>query len=125
MSAMIDASAWIAYLEGSEEGAQVCDIVENGEAVTCILTIAELADIHARRGKPFMQNYEFIKTSSKIVELPVIACLSAGKLKWEQRKRQSSFGLADALIYLTAQEHKCVLVTKDRDFKGMKDVVIL
>lgn len=122
---MIDASAWIAYLEGSEAGIKVCDIVENNEAITSILTIAELADIHARKGKPFMQTYEYVKTSSKIVNTPLLACLNAGKLKTEQRKKQSSFGLLDALIYLTAQEQDLVLVTKDRDFTGLKGVVIL
>jgi len=41
------------------------------------------------------------------------------------RRAIKDFGIADAIIYLTALENSSILITKDDDFEGMNNVVVL
>lgn len=122
---MLDSSAWVEYFAGTELGAKAKKIIENEEIMTCILSIAELSDKFSREKEDFGDFLGFVKSSSAIANITVETCSEAGKLKSERRQAKKDFGLADAIIYLTAKENSCILVAKDRDFEGMKNAVLL
>jgi predicted nucleic acid-binding protein len=123
--ALLDASALVEFFEGTERGAVVCDLIETGSAAVTLLSIAETADVFARKSRPFAEESQFIKTHIRIIPLSFTTCVAAGAFKNTRRASVSSFGLADALLYLTAQERGLTLVTKDNDFAGLDSVQLL
>ncbi|MBI4896606.1 MAG: PIN domain-containing protein [Candidatus Aenigmarchaeota archaeon] len=122
---LLDSSAWIEYFRGTTLGKRVKEILEHDDIATCMLSIAEIADKFSREKESFETFLQFIKNASTILPLTFDVCARAGTLKAERRTAKKEFGLADALIYLTAQEHTRILVTKDDDFSGIERVVIL
>ncbi|MBD3203181.1 hypothetical protein GF327_02725 [Candidatus Woesearchaeota archaeon] len=100
-------------------------MVETKETGTCIISIAELSHKFAGTNKNFTPFFKFLNSKSKIIHLSFSACVKSGRLKQKIRKNQSGFGIADALIYLSSKENNSKLVTKDYDFKGLDDVVLL
>ncbi len=122
---LIDTSMLVEFFDGTELGTHVCSLTEEDVAIVSSLSIAEFTDIAARRGMSIASQLSFIEQKFHILPLSTASCMQVGKIKNEQRKKQSSFGLIDALIYLTAQEHNLILLTKDNDFKGLKGVEIV
>lgn len=122
---MLDSSAWIEYFAGSESGRKIKDLVENEKPVTCILSLAELSDKFSGESEKFERFLAFMRGVSSIAMITVSSCSASGKIKADRRKIRKKFGLVDALIYLTARENGCVLITKDKDFDGMRDVAMI
>lgn len=122
---LLDSSAWIEYFAGTEIGSRVKEIIEEKETQTCIISMAEISD-KFNREKENLENFlAFIKNTSTIASLSFSACADSGKLKAERRKIKKEFSLIDAIIYLTAKENENTLVTKDNDFEGMNNVIVL
>jgi len=119
---LIDSYAWVEYYLGSEKGVKIKDIIETKNIATSILAIAELSDEFARENSDFDLLFQFINSRSKILPLTVKIALNSGKFKSEMRKRFKQFGLADAIIYLTAKINNSKLLTGDVHFKGLKNV---
>ena len=119
---LIDSYAWVEYYLGSEKGVKIKDIIETKNIATSILAIAELSDKFARENSDFDLLFQFINSRSKILPLTVKTALNSGKFKSEMRKRFKQFGLADAIIYLTAKINNSKLLTGDIHFKGLKNV---
>jgi predicted nucleic acid-binding protein len=122
---LIDSSAWIEYLKGTALGEKIKSIVEKEKIATCVLSIAELSDKFARENESFDKLSAFIRNKSAIISLTYAVCLESGKLKAAQRPVKKEFSLADAIIYLTAIDNGCILITKDNDFKGMEKIILL
>lgn len=119
---IIDSSIWIAYFQGQEE---VKGLIEHEKLGTSAIALAEIASKFDRAGLKFEKEFLFIQSRSKIIPLTAEMALVAAKLKNKQRKKQGKFGLADAMMYATAQVEKGVLVTADRDFLGLEHVEIV
>jgi predicted nucleic acid-binding protein len=49
----------------------------------------------------------------------------AGALYARVRKNRAKFGMIDAIILATANEHKQILLTFDNDFRGLPGVKVL
>ena len=122
---LLDSSAWIEYFAGTKTGEQSKKIAEKETVLTCILSIAEISDKFSKENEKFDKFLAFIKNTSSIVNITVSSCAESGKLRAERRAVKKEFGLVDAIIYLTAKENSCILVTKDNDFEGMDNVIIL
>ena len=122
---MLDSSAWIEYFLGSESGARIKDIVEGDTTVTSILSIAEISDKFSREKERFAKFLAFIKNVSSVVNITILSCSESGRLKAERRKIKKKFSLADAIIYLSAKENSCTLVTLDYDFDNMENVKVI
>lgn len=122
---LLDSSAWIEYFAGTALGETVKEIVEKQAISTCILSVAEISDKFGKEKGKFDEFLSFIKNRSVIFDLTLSACAQAGKLKAERRPVKKEFGLIDAIVYLTAKEHSCILVAKDDDFEGMENIVII
>jgi len=123
---VVDSYAWIEYLDGTEIGRKVSDLIkENNEIFTCVLTIAEVVSKAARKGKDVKIAYDVLTSNSKIIDADEELSLRAGLLHYEMRKTVKDFGLADAYILATAGKLKAKILTGDMHFKNMKEAVLI
>ena len=123
---LIDTWAWTEYFLGSPMGAKGRQSIEGPDVATSILSIAELADLHARDARPGLEEkIAFIRSRGPVLEVSQRAAQQAGFVKWSQRRNGHGMGLADAMIYETAREHGLRVVTGDEGFKGLPDVDFL
>ena len=119
---LVDSYAWVEYYIGTEKGARIKSILETRNIATSVLAIAELSDKFARENKDFNELFKFINSRSRIIPLTAKIAINSGKFKAEMRKKFKQFGLADAIIYLTAKSNNCKLLTGDWHFKGLNGV---
>jgi predicted nucleic acid-binding protein len=104
---VIDAYAWIEYLDGSEAGKKVASIIENDdELYTCAITLGEVVSKVARKGKDAKIAYDVLLSNSQIISVDEELSLQAGLIHCEMRKTIKDFGLADAYILAAARKLK-------------------
>ncbi len=126
MKYLIDSSAWIEYLEGSEAGEKVHKILkENNEIFIVSIIIAEVISKVKRKGLNTELAYESIIKNSNILDLSPKICKEAGLLHAELKNKQRSLSLADALIITSTRKLNAKLITKDADFKPFSNVIII
>ena len=123
---VIDAYAWIEYLDGTDAGRRVSAVIENdGEMFTCAMTIAEVVSKVARKGMNVKTAYDVLLNNSQVVNADEELSLEAGLLHFEMRKTLKDFGLADAYVLATARKFKSKILTGDPHFKNMKEAVLI
>jgi predicted nucleic acid-binding protein len=123
---VIDAYAWIEYLDGSEAGNKVRVLLEKADEIcTCAMTIAEVVSKVARKGKDVQVAYDVVLSNSQIVNVDEELSLQAGLLHFEMRKTLKDFGLADAYVLATARKQKSKVLTGDAHFKNVKEAVLI
>jgi predicted nucleic acid-binding protein len=123
---VIDAWAWIDYLDGVESGRRVGVAIENDEEVfTCALTMAEVVSRVARKGMNVKIAYDVLLNNSQVVNLDEELSLEAGLLHFEVRKTVKDFGIADAYVLATARKLKAKILTGDPHFKNMKEAILI
>jgi predicted nucleic acid-binding protein len=123
---VIDAYAWIEYLDGSKPGKKVASILESNEtAYTCAITVGEVVSKVARLGKDAKIAYDVLTSNSQIVPVDEELSLQAGLIHCEMRKTQKDFGLADAYILATARKIKSKILTGDPHFQGVKEATMI
>ena len=123
---VIDAYAWIEYLDGSEAGHKVSALLEKADEIcTCAMTIAEVVSKVARKGKDVQVAYDVLLSNSHIVNVDEELSLQAGLLHFEMRKTVKDFGLADAYVLATARKLKSKVLTGDAHFKNVKEAVLI
>ncbi len=123
---IIDAYAWIEYLDGSRKGKKVASIFEDdNEIYTCAITLGEVVSKVARMGKDAEVAYDLIVSNSQIISVGEELSLQVGLAHCEIRKTQKDFGLADAYILAVARKLKAKILTSDPHFKDIKDAVML
>jgi predicted nucleic acid-binding protein len=123
---VIDAYAWIEYLDGSEAGHKVNVLLEKDDEIcTCAMTIAEVVSKVARKGKDAKLAYDVLLSNSQIVNVDEELSLQAGLLHFEMRKTLKDFGLADAYVLATARKLKAKVLTGDVHFKNVKEAVLI
>ncbi len=123
---VIDSYAWIEYLDGTEAGRRVNDLLEGeAETFTCALTVAEVVSKVARQGKDVKTAYDVLLANSKVVSADEELSLQAGLLHCEMRRSLKDFGLADAYVLATARKLKSKVLTGDQHFKNVKEAVLI
>ena len=123
---VIDAYAWIEYLDGSSKGKKVASLIENNDDLyTCAVTLGEVVSKVARMGKDTKIAYDILVSNSQIVTADEELSLQAGLIHCEMRKTQKDFGLADAYILATAKKLKTKILTGDPHFRSVKEAVML
>ena len=127
MKYLIDAYAWIEYLEGSFKGEKVNNIL-NGENEILVLpiTIAEVVSkVQRKNSKPEVA-YQSIISKSKAIEMTPRIAKQAGLLHAKMRKgAYKQFGIVDATIIETANVINAKILTGDPHFKDFKEAIIL
>lgn len=75
------------------------------------------------------QNFEalfkIIRANSEIIMLRDHDWIDAGKERFEQRRTQKDFGFIDAAILVKQKEFNCKIVSGDKHFMNIKDIVFL
>ena len=123
---VIDAYAWIEYLDGSDSGKKVDSIIENDDEIyTCAITLGEVVSKVARKGKDAKIAYDVLLSNSQIINVNEELSLQAGLIHSEMRKTSKDFGLADAYILATARKFKSKIVTGDPHFQTVKEAVMI
>ncbi|MEK6874693.1 MAG: PIN domain-containing protein [Nanoarchaeota archaeon] len=122
---LIDSSAWIEYLGGTNKGAKIRHIIEEEEVCCSIIAIAEIADAYDREQRPCEDRLIFIKQKAVIVPINFEIARKSAVLKHMHRKNHPKFSLADGIHLATAQVHQATLVTTDHDFEGLPQVMLI
>ena len=125
MNYLIDAYAWIEYLEGSTAGSKVRKIIEENEAITLSITLAEVISKVKRKGLDENNAYQAITSNSIISDVTADVARSAGIFHAEIRKKVPNFGLVDSLLLAGARSKKIKVVTGDHHFKGFKETLFI
>jgi len=129
---VIDTYAWVEYLLGSKTGAKARSYIEGGRSLTPSIVLCELRrwylkEIEAgRRSQREMQtHFAYIQAISEIVPLDSALALQAGETDFLMKKRVKDWPLADSVIYTTAKSRSAMLVSGDRHFEPLEDIVFI
>ncbi len=123
---VIDAYAWIEYLDGSNSGKKVVSILEkNDDVYTCAITLAEVVSKVARMGKDAKLAYDVLLSNSQIITVDEELSLQAALIHCEMRKTSKDFGLADAYVLATARKLKSKILTGDPHFQEVKEAIMI
>jgi predicted nucleic acid-binding protein len=125
MKILLDTSAWVEYLLGSEIGEKVNQYLKDNEIITSVITLFELSYKADRERWNIKNCLNFIKIESQIIGIKESSIIEFGRLYNETRKKESSFGFADAIVLLTANTEKAQIVTKDNHFRNIENAVVL
>ncbi len=121
MTVTFDSSAWIEYFAGTKIGRKVKKFLENNELIyTPSICLLEIKNKYLRENKKWKKRIDFICDRSIIIDLnSEIALLGA-----DMKKKHSLYSI-DAIIYSSAQKHKSKLLTKDKHFQKLQEVIML
>jgi len=123
---VIDSYAWIEYLDGSDSGLKVRDILmSDAELFTISISVAEIISRTKRRQKDVDVAYNTIIRNSKIINVNEELGREAGIRHAEIRAKIKDFGLADALILTAARKLGAKILTGDPHFKSFKEVILI
>jgi len=69
--------------------------------------------------------YAVVKGNSEILRVFTGMWIRAAEIRHEVRKTVPGFGLFDSVILAVQEEKRCMVLTGDPHFEGVKDVVFL
>jgi|ECHnycMinimDraft_1075156.scaffolds.fasta_scaffold18628_1 predicted nucleic acid-binding protein len=131
---VMDSYAWIELFLGSEKGKKVVEIVSSAdEVITPDLVLAEIGRKYIREGA----NEKEVKNRLKFVEEnSIVACLDAdisiegGKaylelLEKSKKERKNKPALTDSILLALARKYSAKIVSGDKIFEGMKEVILI
>lgn len=127
MKYLIDTSAWIEYLEGSEKGQKVNEILkeEKNEIYSIPLIVAETVSKVERKKGNSDSAFDILTKTARMVELDILTAKEAGLLHAKEKEKSQSFSLADAIIIKVAQRNNLKIITKDTHFLSFKEAAVL
>ena len=114
------------YDEESNNFKKIFEMIENEPLFISVFQMCEISDWSLMNQIDPAEPIEFLKKTVNIISLSEGICLEASKIKYEMRKKgQKKFSIADGIILASARSINQTLLTRDSDFKRMKDVIIL
>ncbi|MEK6844240.1 MAG: PIN domain-containing protein [Nanoarchaeota archaeon] len=122
---IIDTSAWIEYLEGSQKGEAVNKFLKNEQIFIIPIIISEVVSKAKRLNRNIDLAYSSLIKNSKVFEITPRIAKEAGLLHAETRLKIPSFALADATIICSARAFKAKILTTDNHFKSFKEAIII
>lgn len=124
---VVDSWAWIEYLEGSELGAKVRDVMrdERNKLHTHIVSIAEIISKEKRRNKDTEIAWKAITNLTKILPMDESDSKAVGLLHAELKSKKKNLGRADSFVLYAARTIGGRVLTGDPDFRGISDVMLL
>ena len=126
MKYLIDSSAWVEYLEGSQVGEKVNQILkEDNEIITLPINIAEVISYISRKKGDVKLAYDLIIKNSQQFNFTIRIAKEAGILHAKMKTENSSFSLADGFMIISAKRLSANLITKDHHFKQFKEAIII
>ena len=124
---VIDAFAWIEYLDGSESGKKFAEIIEgkSNEIFTSSVTIGEVISKALRGNKNIEIALNHINNLSTVLDITQEISAAAGHIHFEAKKKEKNFGMLDAFVAATAKKVGAKILTGDSDFKNFKEAVMI
>ena len=124
---IIDSYAWIEYFIGSEKGKSLKTLFleEKNQFLTVECCLAEIKGWAIKNNQNFDKLYKIIRANSNIANITEYNWIEAAIERFEQRKSKKNFGLIDAVILIKQKELDCKIISGDRHFKDIKNVVFL
>ena len=124
---IIDSYAWAKYFTGSKKGEKLKNLFsdENNKFLTIECCLAEINGWSIKNNIDFNFIIRIIRANSEIVKLKEEDWIKAGEEKSKQRRAQKDFGLIDALILTKQIEINCKLISGDKHFKNMRNIIFL
>ena len=124
---VIDAYAWIEYLDGSEKGKRASEIIEDdsNEIFTSSATVAEIVSKILRRNQDIRVALNYINNFSAVHDVTQEIGISAAQIHFEAKKKNKNFGMLDAFVAATARKIGAKILTGDPDLKNFKDVIMI
>ena len=119
---VIDSSGWIEYfIDGVNAERFYRHMKEPQEVVTPSIIIYEVYK-KLKRDRSEQDALEAIAqiSKTKIVPLSEEMALTAADVSLEY-----NLAMADAIIYATAKEHNCKIITMDKDFKKLPNATVV
>jgi predicted nucleic acid-binding protein len=116
---VVDSSGWLEYFAGTRNSEIFAKHIENpGQLIVPVITIYEvfkkvLTEFNEEQALKIAAHMRL----GKVVDVDLTVSLEAAKLSMLQK-----LPMADALIYVTARLHRCILWTQDEHFQGLPDV---
>ncbi|MBS3148364.1 PIN domain-containing protein [Candidatus Woesearchaeota archaeon] len=122
---IIDSSAWIEYLTDAACASAVEQYLAKEDCTTLSVTLAEvLAKTLKIGGNPNLI-HRAIKNLSLIEPVSEQLSVESASIYFERRKTHHKFTLSDAFILAFARMNHVKILTKDTDFAGLKEAVIV
>ncbi len=116
-----DSWAWVEYFRGSRPGAQVKQFLESKEVLfTPSVCLAEIKAKYLREGHDPTDRLGFVKSRTSIIAVDASVAEAAADLKVQHRLH-----MVDAIVLSCAFASGSELVTGDKHFRGIADVVML
>ncbi len=128
-----DTYAWIEYFRGSGKGAVVKRLLESQEGYTPSIVLAEVARKYRREGfgeDDILKRLLFIVSKTEVVTIDIEISLKAsevylGLLELSKKLRLRTPSLADAIVYSIAILKQDKLVTGDKLFRNIENVIYI
>ena len=124
---IVDTWAWIEYFIGSKEGLILKKLLgnKNNKLISMECTASELKIYCLRANEDFSRMYNALKRNSVIWPVLTNNWLDAAEIRHETRKKVKDFGLIDSILVAKQNELKCMIVSGDEHFKGLRNVVYI
>lgn len=123
----LDTSVLIEILAGSDEVVTFVEkVAEKEHLMFSVVQVGELADwCYSNKFDPSTVLNK-LKNLATVVGITEDICLDGSRIKHKQRRAgKFKFSLIDGLIVASAISFEQKLLTKDGDFEGLENVVIL
>ena len=124
---VVDAYAWIEYLEGSEKGKKFAEIIEanSNELFTSSATLSEVISKFLRAKKDVKIALTAISTLSTVEVINQELAIEAGFIHFEAKKKNKEYGMLDAFVAATAKKLNAKILTGDPHFINFKEAVMV
>jgi len=124
---VIDAYAWIEYLDGTARGARVRALLEDARntATTSTVTLAEVLSKFIRNHRDPVLAFKAIADNPGLESVDIGLAKLAGELHAEQRRKIRDFGLADAFVLATARKKSAKILTGDPHFETIPETILV
>jgi predicted nucleic acid-binding protein len=131
---VMDSYAWIELFLGSEKGKKVIEIVSSAdEVITPDLVLAEIGRKYIREGaneKEVKNRLKFIEENSIVVCLDADISIEGGKaylelLEKSKKESKNKPALTDSILLALARKYSAKIVSGDKIFEGMKEVILI
>lgn len=122
---LLDSSALIEYFIKSEKSYKIVEILDQEECQLSMVSLAEVCDILLRHGHNPIEMLDDIKKVCEIVELNIDIAMLAGKLHFERKMRDRSWGMMDTFVLATAILNNWKILTTDNDFAGLDNAEVI
>ena len=129
---IIDAYAWIDYFRASKAGEVAKKYVESENATTPTIVVSEISrklqreiELGNETQEGRLKRLDFIRATSRIVDLDFEIAAEAGKTDVEMKKKAKGWGLADSIVLCTARNAKGKVVTGDEHFREIEEAIFI